>query len=274
MGNWRQRQTLRRVAGHLWNSPDLFDFENKAPTDYYRVVITDHEDKPYGRIVAIAGDTVDVTLFDEAAEEFQGEPAAVNVDDLEGRVLKVGRVYHDIRIRYVSEAEFLAKDWWYPLFVRVREWLFQSTYQISRSVRAERLDVLAAILDKRLNDNDYNYILGEDTMNSEQIMVKMFGRRVLNHSKGGRISSRIDLILKSLVESGDIEPVGEHQFRPLGQAITTISQAATDDRRHRTTTYLTVALVVLTAALVVTGLLAIDPARLLSWTSCFAPVAK
>lgn len=224
MRNWLRRLTLRRVARNLWNSPDPFDFDNKEPADHYRVVIADREGNPYARIVTVAGSTLDVKLYNAEAEEYQ-EAAAITIDELGDSVLKVGRVYHGIRIRYVSEAEFILLDWWYPLFVRVREWLLQSTYQISRSVRAERLDVLAAVLDKRLNDNDYDYILGEDTMNSEQIMVKMFGRRVLNHSKGGRINSRIDLILKSLVESGDIEPVGEYQFRPLGQAITTVSQA-------------------------------------------------
>lgn len=263
MGNWLKRQTLRRAARRLWNSPDLFDFENKAPADYYRVVITDHEDNPYARVVAIAADNVDVTLYDAEAKEFQSDPVTVSVDDLEDRVLKVGRMYHDIRIRYVSEAEFLVMDWWYPLFVRLREWLLQSSYQVITPIRAERLVVLAAILDKRLNDNSFDYILENDTVTSEEVMVKMFGRRILNHSDGGRISSRIDLILDSLVESGDVERVGDHGFRPKGQAITTVSEAATDERRHRAITRLTVALAVV-------GLLAIDWERCLGWVKKLA----
>lgn len=271
LADWKRRRTLRRVSGHLWTSDDPFDFDNKEPADYYRVYFEDQAGEPHARIVSLAGNTASIRLWN--GEKFEGDEE-VAVESLAAFPLRVVRSYHGIRIKYVSEAEFLLIDWWYPLFVRLREWLFQSTYQLTTRTRAERLDVLAAILDKRLNDNSFEYILENDTVTSEEVMVRMFGRRVLNHSDGGRISSRIDLILKSLVESGDVEQVNDHRFRPRGQAITTVSQAATDDRRHRTTTRLTVALVVLTAALVVTGLLAIDPARLLSWTSCFVPVAK
>jgi hypothetical protein len=264
---WTRRRALRRVADHLWNSPDPFDFDNKQPADYYRVVIADHEDNPYARIIKITGDTLDVKLWNGDAEEFQDE-ATIPVDSLEDYVLKVGRKYHKLGIRYASEAEFLLKDWWYPFAFGLREWLLQSSYQIVTSIRADRVEVLAAVLDKRLNDNSFDYVLGNDTVTSEGLMVKMFGRRVLNHSDGGRISSKIDLILKSLVESGDLEPVGEHAFRPRGQAITTISQAATEDRRHRAITWLT-------AALVFVGLLAVDWGRLLGWvTTCIAPLPK
>lgn len=252
---WVRKLSLRRISNHLWDSPDPYDFDNKEPADYYRAYFTDQEDTPYARVMNCDGDSIGVRLW--KGERFN-EDAETNLENCLTWSLKVRRKYHEITVIYASEAEFLAKDWWHPHFARLRERVLQGTYQIITPIRAERLDVLAAILDTRLNDNDYNYIMEEDTISSEQIMVKMFGERVLRHREGGRISSRIDLILDSLVESGDVERMGDHTFRPRGQAITTVSQAATDDRRHRAITRLT-------AALVVVGILGVDWEKPLRW---------
>ena len=201
-----RHRALNRVAGHLWLSEDSFDFENKEPADYYRVYFMADENEPYARIAAVHGDAeLDIKLWNGKAFDVAER---VKSRTLAERPLDIRRKYYKLVVRYTSEVEFLFKDWWHPFAFRFKEWVLQSRYQMVTTIRAERLDVLKVVLDKRLSDNDYEYILENDTVNSEQIMVKLFGPRVLNHSEGGRISSRIDLILKSLVESGDIERVG------------------------------------------------------------------
>lgn len=263
-----RRRALKRVSGRLWTSTDPFDFDDNEPPDYYRVYFEDQDGEPHARVMKVKGNSLELRLWEKDKESFT-EEVEVDLDTLAAMALRIRRKYFEIAVIYASEAEFLAMDWWYPFVGRLRERLLQGTYHAITPIRAERLSVLAAVLDKRLNDNDYEYILENDSVNSEQIMVKMFGQRVLRHRDGGRINSRIDLILKSLVESGDIEPVDEHSFRPRGQAITTISQAATDDRRHRAITWLT-------AALVIVGLLSVDWGRLVGWAeNCFVrPVER
>ncbi len=249
---------LRRVASHLWVSEDIFDFENKEPADYYRVYFMANENEHSARVIAVHGSELDIILWEgEAVGEQQQR---VQTQALAEHSLDITRKYYEHIVTYTGEVEFIFKDWWHPFVFRFKEWVLQSRYQIMTPIRAERLDVLKAVLDKRLNDNDYEYILKNDTLNSQQVMVKLFGPRVLHHAEGGRISSRIDLILKSLVESGDIESVGDDSFRPLGRAITTVSQAETDDRRHRDTRRLTLAAIFFAAV-------AVDWGKIYGWIS-------
>jgi hypothetical protein len=150
--------------------------------------------------------------------------------------------------------------------VQLRERLFQRAYERMNPIRAERLDVLRAILDQRLTDNGYHYILGEDTINSEQLAAKMFGRRALNREDGGRLFSRIDLILDSLLQSNDIEVVGHadlgtRSVRATGKSITTVSQADSEDRRHRDTKFMTCVLIGVGALQVIAAAMQIQAAR-------------
>lgn len=256
--DWKRRRALGRVAGHLWVSEGIFDFENKEPADYYRVYFMADETEPYARLIAVHGHELEIKLWE--GEAFGEQQQRVQSQALAKYPLDIRRKYYELIVRYTGEGEFLFKDWWHPFVFRFKEWVLQSRYQIMTPIRAERLDVLKAVLDKRLNDNDYEYILENDTVNSQQVMVKLFGPRVLNHAEGGRISSRIDLILKSLVESGDIERAGDDSFRPLGRAITTVSQAETDDRRHRDTRRLTLAAIFFAA-------MAVDWGKIYGWIS-------
>ena len=262
-----KRRALRRISGDLWSACDPFDVENKAPADYYRAYFTDENDKPIAQIMKVDGAVMDVLWWSEENRGFQDEDT-VELKTIIANQLRVRRKYYEIQVIYASEAEFFAKDWWYPFTWRLRERLFQRTYQIITPIRAERLSVLAILLDKRFGDNDYEYLFGGETMNTEQIVAQLFGQRVLRRPDVGRIYSRTDLILKSLVESGDIEELDEERFRPLGKAFTTISQAATDDRRHRDITFLT-------GALVFVGVLGLDWESFFLWASnCFMFLSK
>lgn len=251
-----RRLSLRRVASHLWVTVDIFDFDNKEPVDYYRVYFMTDEKEPYARLIAVHGDTLEIKLWNGKSFEVAEQ---VSAQMLSKKTLDIRRKYNDIFVRYSSEIEFLLKDWWHPFAFRFKERVLQSRYEARTPIRAEMLDVLKVVLDKRLNDNDYEYIAENDMINSEQIMLKLFGPRVLNHSEGGRISSRMDLILTALVESGDIEKVGDYSFRPRAQAITTVSQAETDDRRHRDSRSLAV------AAIFFATVVAIPWGQLLGW---------
>jgi hypothetical protein len=95
----------------------------------------------------------------------------------------------------------------------------------------------------------------------------MFGRRALNRADdGGMLFSRIELIIGSLVESGDVEIVGDagphtRAIRPRGKALTTIAQGATDERRHRDTSRLTWVLIFIGTLQVIAALMQIQSVR-------------
>jgi hypothetical protein len=267
---------LNRVSGNLWISHEVFDWDDKEPRDYYRAYFEDAEGNPLSRLVQVHPDRLDVKLWD--AEEKTFDQADV-VERYLDRPLRIRRILKgEVQIRYDSEREFLLRDWWWPRTAQLRERLFQTAYERRTGIKTDRLKVLEAILNARLQDNDFNYVLGDDVINSEQLVVKMFGRRALNRKHdGGRLFSRIDLILESLLESGDLEAVGEggpgqRSVRPRGKAMATLSQASTEERRHRDTKLLTKALVMVGVLQVVAAAMQIQPVR--DWVGGIAASAE
>ena len=89
-------------------------------------------------------------------------------------------------------------------------------------------------------------VFDEYGIDSLELMRKIHGHRISKHQDFDTAHAWLELILKSLIETGDIEKT-ESGYVVTGKSLTTIAQYEEENRRNKTQTRLNVILVFLTA---------------------------
>lgn len=114
-------------------------------------------------------------------------------------------------------------------------------------VRSERVEVLKLILEKELDQRQYE-------TSSIALSSLLFTEKWVFHPDKTRQLRYNELLLKSLQESGDLAQT-QHGFRLSPQALATIAQYEEDQKKHRESIAQATSMKWLTLALIVVGLI-------------------
>jgi len=100
--------------------------------------------------------------------------------------------------------------------------------------RTDRYDLLKSMVTMRL-ESDENPQTGAQSIagkGSVEILANIHGERIISHPKYKSTKAKLELILESLVVSGDVESENS-RFRAVGKALSTIAKIEQENRRHQ-----------------------------------------
>jgi hypothetical protein len=115
-----------------------------------------------------------------------------------------------------------------PVRRKLRERIRQSIYNVSARFRHTRIDLLRRMIEADIShDNAY----GRKTFDSIFFFGDVYGLLAFGHPDQQKELRKFELLLDSLVSSGDLEK-SEGRYRLTGQALETISKYEAEERRH------------------------------------------
>lgn len=173
---------------------------------------------------------------------------------------------HDIEYRSAASLLFFELIRW-PAIIALTERLTQFVFNLRTPVRSDRIQLLKALVDDCLTDAEMNhgFVRPQYRGASAARMIEvLYGRRMYSHPKFRRRHPEVQLMLESLIASGDAELV-DGRYRATGKAFWTILDLE-EDRRHSDTVAQNRRLAVFTFWLVIVGLLQVG-AALISFSS-------
>lgn len=164
--------------------------------------------------------------------------------------LDVRHFYKGLRITYTGPYDFL---WGRLSGLAVRQLLWnriiQTLFNRRTRFRRDRIELL-----KHMVELDLTHSNGEDIFwprkefQSFLTMSELYGDRVYAHPKINKESRRFQLIIDSLVESGELSK-GQHTYTVNGKSLETISEFEVEERRHRDTIRQTWIMIILTVVI-------------------------
>jgi hypothetical protein len=110
----------------------------------------------------------------------------------------------------------------------------QKNYNRSLKIREDRTDVLQEIVDEHLRrvSRDGAPILQDTRIDRLEVAALLYGEELWGHPKHNEIISRLDLVIDSLVESGELKSE-QNRVIVQGKAVTTIASRIEEDRKHK-----------------------------------------
>jgi hypothetical protein len=114
------------------------------------------------------------------------------------------------------------------------ERLKQSRYNKSLRVRDDRTEILQVVVDEHLRRRSINGapILGNVEIDKFDVFQLLYGERVWGHPRNDELFARLDLMVDSLIVSGDLR---EENSRIIvsGRSLETLTSNVAEDRKHR-----------------------------------------
>ncbi len=136
---------------------------------------------------------------------------------------------------YSSPLRFLIKEYLgFPkisiAYDKVQQWWFNSR----TPRRTNRIKLLNKLIGFRLeiDGTEYGYPMDNNGLGIFEVLTKIHGDRFYRHPSFVATKAEYELILESLVDSGDVSVVN-HNFRATGKALSTIARYEQENRRHR-----------------------------------------
>ena len=245
------RRYLKRVA--LWfalrrKPPVRKDiFEDGPPNPNYFINYLRGKDGKRRFIVQdMDKDGVSGLWFEEGKQE--GEPRKLSNAELRQFMASFRQNYRGNWFEHKSPFWLLARlATFQPQRHRIWDKLAQGSFNRKPLVRADRMEVLRFFLDKTIKKPGYS-------VSQVSLMADMYSLRYLDHPDEKEAGEYYDLVLDSLVVSGDLIKNGAaYSFHH--KALATLHVYEQEEQRQREMTYQQRLLAYLTAALVFVGLL-------------------
>ena len=133
--------------------------------------------------------------------------------------------------------------------------------QKQRSGRIE-LKFLKKLVELRLelDTDESTYIdrIYDEGYGSEiyEIISKMYGSRIFKHQHQNQFSAHLELLLESLVESGDVIKTNPNElYKATGKALSTIAHYEEENRRHRQQMRMNFLMVILTTVIAISSVI-------------------
>lgn len=229
----------------------LLSGEEGKKTDCYTVVVRGIDGCPFD--VLVDGTTKNY-IEGRTWEEDRYQANFLAIYEMLGSVEFSGRhFYRGYSFEYNSPFKFLINTLLkIPQIIvlknKFNQWIFNS----KTPNRTDRIELLKKLIDIRINNNSVEniYVSHDEGLGVIDIMIEIYGNRIIRHPEYNKILRQNKLILESLVTSKDIEESRNFNITVTGKAFTTIATYEEENRRHdeqmqhnRYIKYLTVALV-------------------------------
>gem|GEM_PF-4875947 len=203
---------------------------------------------------------------------FQARRVGKNIDPLECVIPfnRTNAMHLTIRYWYRGEEmqyqSFYRYFWGMVSFEAWRSYVINKFRQIhynrSLKIRSDRTEVLQAIVDEHLRrrSRESAPVLGDIRIDRWEVLQLVYGEGIWGHPQRAEISARLDLILDSLVDSGDLT-CDQSRFIVKGKSVASLSSRVEEDRKHRDQVGHNNAIKWLTLGLLFTGLAQV-------WVAC------
>ena len=238
------RYAIRRALSKL--APDRIPLAGDSVTsrDYFTVYLMDVDNFPRFYAKYSLGKGVEGIWFNDGVAE--GSPASIPFFTLHSFHPRFTHYAHELEIRFSSAfefiiQEFLSVDWLKVRLERIQTFLFNRR----KLVRTDRIKLLSHIVDGTTRRHEYR-------VSSFGVMSEFYGRRWALHPDNDQIRSWYELLLDSLVESGDLKK-NSINYSLTPRALCTLSIFEQESAKHRNEIRVQSILAILTAALVVIG---------------------
>lgn len=216
--------------------------EKVRARDYYTATFEMVSGKRGFLVDEVVGDDVSGRWVSHTAEP---EAASINLAELAPLPLEIRQYFGELEIVYDSPREF----WWHhhlriPRLKLARLWISNRIYARRLLLRADRMEILQRLLDYDIQERS--------RISTMDVMNDLHGPRWPAHPQAMAAYRYAELLLESLVQSGDLETDnGSYRIKP--KAIETIVRHDVENRRHRDNASLQRWVVILTVVLVAIG---------------------
>ncbi|SBT11906.1 hypothetical protein [Vibrio celticus] len=176
------------------------------------------------------------------------EESHVDFEDINKANIEITHFYKTYDIQYFSLNDYLLKGVlpYYQLTIQFNK-TAQVFYNRKELTRSERMTTLELILEKTIDDREFGVtVYGLSSL--------LHSQRWYYHPDRKRNTNYNELLLESLVESGDLEKDND-VYRLSRHALVSLSQHEQDDRKHKETLSQSKAMTKLTFALIFVGLI-------------------
>jgi hypothetical protein len=169
--------------------------------------------------------------------EKNGDPleCAIPFSRVNGMHLTIRYFYRGDEIKYQSASRYI---WGMMSFEawrnRVVNKFRQIHYNRSLKIRGDRTEVLQVIVDDHLRrrSREGAPVLGEIRIDRWEVLQLVYGTGIWGHPRRAEISARLDLIVDSLVDSGDLT-ADQSRLIVKGKSVASLSSRVEEDRKHR-----------------------------------------
>ncbi len=164
-----------------------------------------------------------------------------------------------IEVQYRGAWSCLILEWlFYPGILRVIEWFTQKSFNLTTNVRRDRMQWLEVLLEHRRSHRsrmaERGIVEPYAGVTASGLLQHVHSWRIFNRPSWMQDSEDIQLILNSLVQSGDAA-LERNLYKATDQALATLSDYSLEERRHRTQSWQNWAIVGLTGALLMTTIM-------------------
>jgi hypothetical protein len=187
-------------------------------------------DLPFFRIISYHRKGVCGAWVDEAEERFD---ACVPFSLLNDEAFEVRHFIKGLRITYSGYWDFVRGTLTaYSFRQRAKDVVAQYLFNVTTRFRRDRIELLKAMVKKDIEYREEGFSIYQRKQFSKLLtMGELYGYRVYLHPSHNSEDRRFDLLIESLVNSGELEDKGNF-FVVTGRAIETISRHESEERRH------------------------------------------
>jgi len=224
----------------------LSGIERLVGRDYYVLWFGTDEDKRRFLFRRKIFGGVSGLSFPEDSNE--GEDANLTSEELLTRNITIEQYYRQSQFEYQGVLEFFVYNFFrvYKV-VHLKAQISQALFIRGSLALKDRSQLLRFIADETLNDRNYR-------TSAIDIITEIYSIRAWSHPQRERVQHYYELMLQSLVSSGDLTE-HDRSFRLTPKALQTIHDESEEQTRHEDNKRLQRRLVWLTLALVFVGLL-------------------
>jgi hypothetical protein len=214
------------------------------------IVYLFQNDAPFLVVKEINGNTI--TGIQWNGDRFDKEKI-ISLFEINKYQIKITHYYGLYTTKYSSVWDFLAfgitkyeviKCNFHKLFSRTSQFVFTK----KKLATFDRIEILRSILDLYFSSTHNGF-------SSLDIMTKLYSLNWVIHPESEQQQYKIELFLKSFVESGELEIFNGYEYSVNGKAITTLSEYEEQERKHSEAQRMQKQMVWLTLAIVLVGIM-------------------
>jgi hypothetical protein len=246
MKNWFYKLAIRRAL--LKKSPTRIPLSGGRVflRNYYTASLGDDENRWRFLVQSEVADGFSGNWFERIDGE--AEERIIEFNNIAEYDVLIVHYYKELEIRFSSAIEFWLNSILYMHSLRYAVYRISLFWLARKNLsRAKRLQVLQLFHDKSMEDWDY-------AAGPESVMTELYGPSWRRHPDNARLFRYYELVLKSLVESGDLESK-RHQYVMKPKALHTLFVAEQDETRHTDNRKQQKYIIFLTVVLAIVGIL-------------------
>ena len=194
------------------------------------------DDEPYLLFKKIENDMVTGTLWE--GNEFKTE-TTIPLSELVDVDIHIRHFYGENIIDFEGVGGFLSKrvllkTYGKIHFKRVREAIKQFFYNRRSLQSQERSDILRVLISRKISDAGKTVLGGDEgRMSLWEVLVELYGTGYIKHPDHKERLRETELLLDSLVESGEANKLDTFTYAATPKAVVTIDQVDREEREYR-----------------------------------------